>query len=165
MGPQSNEGPLEAIMIKKLFLISLIAACSAPEPTGLGTSIRNIEGKNQAALSPCPSSPNCYTSTPHSGQNEGHLGSPIPVLGNRAEAKEAMLRYLLNDNATLVKQTENYIHATYTSAVFKFVDDVELFFPNDRLIEFRSASRTGRSDLGVNKKRIEGLRFRYLQRE
>lgn len=152
-------------MIKKFLLLSLIASCSAPEPTNLGTSIRKIEGKNQAALAPCPSTPNCYTSTPHEGQSESQLGTPIPILGNKIEAKEAMLKYLMQDKATLVKQTDNYIHATYTSAIFKFVDDVEFFFPNDQAIQYRSASRVGRSDLGVNKKRIEGLRFRYLQRE
>ncbi len=152
-------------MIKKLLILLLVVACNAPEPTGLGTSIRSIEGKNQAALSPCPSTPNCYTSFLHNGQNESQTGTPIPVLGNKTEAKEAMLRYLMQDKATLVRQTDSYIYATYTSAIFKFVDDVELHFPNDQFIHFRSASRVGRSDLGVNKKRIEGLRFRYLQRE
>jgi uncharacterized protein (DUF1499 family) len=40
-----------------------------------------------------------------------------------------------------------------------FVDDVEFVVnPAQRLIDVRSASRLGHSDLGVNRKRIEAVR-------
>jgi uncharacterized protein (DUF1499 family) len=51
------------------------------------------------------------------------------------------------------------IHAEFRSRVFGFVDDVEFFFPaGQRVIHVRSASRTGYSDFGVNRKRIERMR-------
>jgi len=52
-----------------------------------------------------------------------------------------------------------YLHATATSRVFGFVDDLELLADPDRgLLQVRSASRLGDSDLGVNLRRVEGLR-------
>jgi uncharacterized protein (DUF1499 family) len=43
--------------------------------------------------------------------------------------------------------------------VFGFVDDLELHLrPAEKLIAVRSAARLGHSDLGVNRKRVEGLR-------
>ena len=50
----------------------------------------------------------------------------------------------------------------FVSKVFRFVDDVEFYFPdknsNELLIHVRSASRIGYSDPGVNRKRIENIR-------
>jgi uncharacterized protein (DUF1499 family) len=41
----------------------------------------------------------------------------------------------------------------------KFVDDVEFWYdPTARVIQVRSASRVGKGDMGVNRKRIESVR-------
>jgi uncharacterized protein (DUF1499 family) len=49
-------------------------------------------------------------------------------------------------------------HAEFTSALFRFVDDVEFLLDDStRTIHLRSASRIGNSDLGVNRKRVEVL--------
>jgi len=59
----------------------------------------------------------------------------------------------------IIRFTDDYIHAECTSAVFGFVDDLELHLkPAEKIIAVRSASRLGHSDLGVNRKRVEGLR-------
>jgi len=43
----------------------------------------------------------------------------------------------------------------------KFVDDLEFWFDADSgVIQVRSASRVGRSDFGLNRRRIEDLRAR-----
>ena len=49
------------------------------------------------------------------------------------------------------------IQATFTSGIFKFVDDVQVRIGTDKL-QVRSSSRVGHSDLGANRKRIERLR-------
>ena len=50
----------------------------------------------------------------------------------------------------------NYLHAEFRSSVFRFVDDVEfLIDPKERAIHFRSASRVGYSDFGVNRRRMQ----------
>ena len=52
-----------------------------------------------------------------------------------------------------------YIHATATSRIFGFVDDLELHAAStDGVIEARSLSRVGDSDLGVNGRRLATLR-------
>jgi uncharacterized protein (DUF1499 family) len=62
----------------------------------------------------------------------------------------------------IVTREEGYLHAEFTSAVFRFVDDVE-FSIDDRnnVIHVRSASRLGFSDLGVNRRRVEDIRKRF----
>ena len=59
----------------------------------------------------------------------------------------------------LVEEDESYLHYEFTSLLFRFVDDVEFLFDDDtKTIHFRSASRTGYGDLGVNRARMEQVR-------
>ncbi len=61
-------------------------------------------------------------------------------------------------------QKANYLRATFTSRWFGFVDDVELFWDvSNKLLHVRSASRVGRSDFGVNRKRMEALQQQLSQ--
>jgi uncharacterized protein (DUF1499 family) len=61
--------------------------------------------------------------------------------------------------AVVVKSEPDYLYAQYTSKWMQFVDDVEFWFdPAAGAIQLRSASRVGRGDLGVNRKRIEDVR-------
>jgi uncharacterized protein (DUF1499 family) len=56
-------------------------------------------------------------------------------------------------------ERDSYIAATFTSTLFKFVDDVEIRIDSSHnIIHIRSASRVGYSDMGVNKKRTELLK-------
>jgi uncharacterized protein (DUF1499 family) len=65
----------------------------------------------------------------------------------------------------IVTAENNYIHATFTSFLFRFVDDVEFSFDDEtKVINVRSASRTGYSDLGVNRRRVEEIRKRFIAR-
>ena len=58
----------------------------------------------------------------------------------------------------VLEQTNNYWHAVVRSLVFRFPDDLEILqIPNEKVIQVRSASRVGVSDLGVNKKRVDSL--------
>ena len=61
-----------------------------------------------------------------------------------------------------MRQDPNYIHAVYTSTLFRFKDDLEVVL-NTEHIDIRSASRAGSSDLGKNRQRVEKLRQLYLQ--
>ena len=60
---------------------------------------------------------------------------------------------------TVVKQDRNYLYAEFRTRLMRYVDDVE-FFHDDQagVIHLRSASRLGRRDFGVNRRRIEELR-------
>ena len=61
--------------------------------------------------------------------------------------------------AKVVKSESDYLYAQYTTPLMKFVDDVEFWYdPDARVIQVRSASRIGKGDMGVNRKRIEAVR-------
>jgi uncharacterized protein (DUF1499 family) len=61
----------------------------------------------------------------------------------------------------IVERRDDYLYARFTSAMMRFVDDVEFWFdPSAGVVHVRSASRVGRKDLGVNRLRIEHIRAR-----
>ncbi len=108
-------------------------------------------------LPSCPASPNCVSTQ---AQDEGHAIEPIRYRKSRAEAKEALKEVIRSMPRTkLVEEDETYLHYEITSLLFRFVDDVEYLFEDEtKTIHFRSASRTGYGDLGVNRKRMEQVR-------
>ncbi len=104
-------------------------------PPGLGVS----EGK----LSPCGPKPNCF------------LGDLKFSAG-----REKIPEIIKGIGGELMSAREDYFHFTFTSRLFGFVDDLEIYFPKDfpgKLL-IRSASRVGHSDIGANKKRVEKIR-------
>ena len=115
-------------------------------------------GNNSDRLEPCPSSPNCVVSV---NGDEEHQIDPIAYNSDRATAKETLLKVLsVVPRTEVIENTDNYIHAESTSRIFKFVDDVDFYFPEDKnVIHIRSASRVGESDLGVNRRRMEQIRL------
>ncbi|MEK6744079.1 MAG: DUF1499 domain-containing protein [Nitrospirota bacterium] len=132
-----------------LSLGMLVAGCTGSRPMDLGVH----DGK----LAPCPASPNCVSSQ---SSDKDHAVEAIPFSGTPAEAM-AKLKVVLSamPRVTIVTATETYLHAEFTSALFRFVDDVEFCLDEStRTVHLRSASRVGSSDLGVNRKRIENLR-------
>jgi uncharacterized protein (DUF1499 family) len=81
--------------------------------------------------------------------------SPLKYKGTKLEAKETLLKVLKSMPRTRVsKNTENFLHIEFTSKIFRFVDDVEFYFDKPEMIHFRSASRVGHSDMGINRKRM-----------
>ena len=109
------------------------------------------------ALHPCPSSPNCVSTH---ATDERHAIVPFRYRKARAEAKEALKGVLATLPRTkLVEEDEAYLHYEVTSLLLRFVDDMEFLFDDDtKTVHFRSASRTGYSDLGVNRQRMEQVR-------
>lgn len=57
----------------------------------------------------------------------------------------------------MIEVADRYLHAEITTPVFRFVDDLE-FLLGPAEIHVRSASRLGRADFGVNRRRVERLR-------
>ena len=59
-------------------------------------------------------------------------------------------------------RSADYLYATYTTPLMRFVDDVEFWLdPTAPVIHVRSASRIGHGDRGLNRARIEALRARF----
>ncbi len=142
---------------KSAALISLLilTGCTVTEPD-LG--IHNGE------LLPCPKTPNCVSSQ---AVDKEHYIQPIHFNGTEQKVKQRLIKILETDKqAQILKVQDNYIRATFTSRLFRFVDDVEFYFlqasAGNTIIQVRSASRVGYSDFGVNRKRIERLRSQLL---
>ena len=136
-------------------LVFCTSACAATSPAAR-------TGDADSGLKSCPSSPNCVSSIAPQG---GHHIEPIAYTGDRQIVWNSLVKILKSFKRTrIVVQQNDYIHAEFASGLFGFVDDVEFVFPADaKVIQVRSASRTGYYDFGVNRRRIEDLRRRLAQ--
>jgi uncharacterized protein (DUF1499 family) len=114
----------------------------------------------QEGFLPCPESPNCVSSL---AENSSKFVDPLHYKGTRNEAYKRLVDLLVSLNRTrMLVKTENYIHAEVASRLFRFMDDIEFWFPADPgIIHVRSASRSGYWDLGVNRKRVETIRQHF----
>ncbi len=133
-----------------------IFGCAGKPPSNLGVT--------NGRLSPCPKSPNCVSSQ---SPESVHFIEPLYFKGTKEKAKEILIALIQSMNRTkFVTVTEDYIHAEFSSRIFRFVDDVEfLFDEQNKIVHLRSASRIGYSDLGVNRKRIEKIRSKFIDSE
>ncbi len=122
----------------------------------------NNLGIRDGRLAACPASPNCVSST---ADNDRQRIAPLSFEGTAADAIAQLAEVMASfPRARVVEQTETYLRAEFTSAVFRFVDDVEfLAHETDGRIDVRSASRVGYSDFGVNRRRVESIRVRFAQ--
>ena len=130
----------------------LMVSCAGTSPSGLGMR----DGK----LAPCPKSPNCVSTQ---STDAKHRIEPLRITTSVEEARGRLLSIVLSAPRTnVVTQQEDYLHVEYRSRIFGFVDDVEFWFDDEnKIIHFRSASRKGYSDLGVNRKRMEQIRREF----
>lgn len=108
-------------------------------------------------LPPCKDTPNCVSSQ---STDKPHYIPPFKISGDPKRAWQE-LRQLIksHDRVVVTHETEDSLHAEATTLVMSFVDDIDAFLDAEAgLIHIRSASRVGRYDFGVNRKRIESFR-------
>jgi uncharacterized protein (DUF1499 family) len=108
-------------------------------------------GVKNGRLAPCRRTPNCVSSQADPADAEHYIA---PLKGNLSEVRRAVESL---PRTTIVSSTSNYLYAEFRSKLLGFVDDVEFFFDGGA-IQVRSASRLGRRDFAVNRKRVERLR-------
>lgn len=118
-------------------------------------------GLKDGKLAACKRRLNCVSSQAEPGDAQRYV-APIPFRGTAAEALAAARSAVERmPRAIVVRAQENYLHAEFRSKILGFVDDVEFTFDQAAgLLHVRSASRLGRRDFGVNRKRVEALRAR-----
>ena len=129
-----------------------ISGCSANRPENLGL-------KNNLLL-PCPKSPNCVLSQESDSK---HQIQPIQYNVSLEAAKERLNEVIHSMYDTrIITLNEVYWHVEFTTRWLRFIDDVEFYFmESEALIHVRSASRLGHWDFGLNRKRVEEIRFRF----
>ena len=101
-------------------------------------------------LSDCKLITNCIFQTWKVDDSEKAFYELIQILENTPRLK-------------IIKKDNYYIHAIATSRIMKFVDDIEIknLYQNN-ILQVKSSSRVGIYDLGVNKRRVQTLRFRLI---
>jgi len=123
-------------------------------------------GIKDGKLTPCPNTRNCVNS--QAVEEKAYI-QPIQYNLTQMEARNHLMAALQSEKRTkIMTAQERYIRLEFTSAFFRFVDDVEFYFPEAEdgktIIHVRSASRLGYSDLGINRKRIERIRNNFTSR-
>jgi len=108
------------------------------------------------ALPPCPDKPNCVSTL----ANDAHKITPIHYKSARDVAMQHLLTVLKSmPRTTIVASDAQSVRAEFRTRIFRFVDDAQFVIDDaSKTIHFRSASRLGYSDLGVNRKRMEEIR-------
>lgn len=124
---------------------------------------RHRLGVTNGQLADCPDTPNCVSTQSSDAE---HTMEPIPFTQSANEARariESIIKTM--PRSRIVTSDTSYIHAVVRSPLFGFIDDVEIMIDESRgQIHFRSSSRTGRSDLGVNRSRMEQIRQKFQSR-
>lgn len=117
-----------------------------------------------AGLNPCAGSPNCVCSTdPRPAHHIEPWRSPYDPEQTAARLV-VLLRAMPHARVTLHEPAGGYVRAEFRSVIFRFIDDVEFLCQPSAdgakgcVIQVRSASRAGHSDLGVNRRRARMLR-------
>lgn len=124
-------------------------------------SVTETASASQKKLPPCLTSPNCVSSQAMI-IDKRHFIAPFEIKGNARKAWEELKKAIIEQTRMVIThETHDTLHAEATSLLFRFVDDINVILDVDaELIHIRSASRTGHSDFGVNRRRIEALRLK-----
>ena len=147
---KQNKG-ISFICLKKFFFkifISLVIFCEILfDPIKLyAYGLVNIDDN----LSDCKLITNCIFQTWKVDDSEKAFIELIQILENTPRLE-------------IINKEKDYIHAIATSRIMKFIDDIEIKNLNqDNIFQIKSSSRLGFYDLGVNKRRVQTLRFRLI---
>ena len=128
---------------------------------GLMSQSGQANGLSAGRLTECPDKPNCVCSEYPS--DASHYSPSIDFLQTLTSNPLSDLKNIVRAmGGNIQTEQENYFAASFTSSIFRFVDDLEIRLdPDQKMIHLRSASRVGHSDRGVNRKRIEQLKNKY----
>lgn len=129
------------ILATMTIVIGLSACTNAPKKPA-----------TMAALPKCGWLPNCV--------NTGSDNSAAHPLAANSDKWQALKQWLAQQpHWTIIVDDGNFMQLTATTPTLGFTDDIQLLFtPVQQLIQVRSSSRLGISDMGTNTRRVENLR-------
>lgn len=138
-----------AVIVLLIVAAGFVLGAKSKQPPSLGLVAGHLRD--------CPVSPNCVSSEVAKNDAE-HYIKPFSVRDGKTWS--IMVSAIERTGGHIMVNDGHYLHATFTSRLFRFVDDVEAQLDEaDGVIHIRSASRVGHSDLGINRKRIESIRI------
>lgn len=114
-------------------------------------------------LQACNGGPHCVSSR---DRDPARFIAPLHYTLSDTAAEQALLDTLgaLPRTRVVVRQP-GYIRAEVTSAIMRYVDDLEFHFQASGVIDMRSSSRIGYYDFGVNRARMEQIRAGFAARQ
>ena len=138
-----------------LFVFASLFFLGRNQPTTAEVSL----GVSGGAFNPCPDTPNCV-STMAAPSNRSARVEPIAISGGGEAVIEELASWIEeHPRGSVETRRPGYLHATFSSPTFGFIDDLELYLPpQEELLHLRSAARVGRSDMGVNRERYAEIR-------
>jgi uncharacterized protein (DUF1499 family) len=145
------------IIIASISLLVIIALFIFGYMSHSGKAHGLVDGR----LKQCPDKPNCVSSEFVSDAE--HYIEPLVYSAGEAERVMPRLKTIIGEMGGSIQVEEtDYLAATFTSSVFRFVDDLEIRIDADqKIIHLRSASRVGHGDGGANRKRVELLKNHF----
>lgn len=111
-------------------------------------------GARDGRLAPCKRTPNCVSSQADPADRE-HYIAPLAFAGTLGELRRAIEAL---PRVTVIRESADYLYAEFRTPLLRYVDDVE-FVKSGSTLHVRSASRLGRRDFGVNRRRVEQIRL------
>jgi len=150
---------LAALLALALLVAGQAGWLAGTAPNGLGVA--------NGRLAPPSSTPNSVSSQaglyPDHPQRAYGAMEPLRFAGDPARAMQRLAGLVRSlERTRIVDQRTDYLRAEVTSRWLGFKDDVEFWLdPAAGVIHFRSASRLGEGDLGVNRERMETIQARW----
>lgn len=147
-----------------LILILVIVAILAGQLGMFKGAAPNDLGVVEGRLKLPADTPNSVSSQadlyPNHPQHNYARIEPLSLVGdNKSILSKIKAIIELMPGSQIITDQENYLYVQFTTRVMKFVDDAEFWCdPQSNVVQVRSASRLGKSDLGVNRQRIEWIR-------
>ncbi|MGK0466635.1 DUF1499 domain-containing protein [Clostridium sp.] len=119
-------------------------------------------GVNNGKLAKLSNKPNAVSS--QTDEKDKRVDA-LKFKGNLENSKNEIYKAIENyGNAKTVINEKNYLYVIFTTGKMKYHDDVEFYFDeSEKLIHFRSSSRIGYSDLGLNRERYNKLKEFYYK--
>ena len=122
----------------------------------------NYLGVNGGMLAKMPKTPNAVSSQT---EEKDKKVEALEFKGNLVDSKKQVIKAIESyGNAKIIKNETNYIYVVVTTGIMKYHDDVEFYFDESKkLIQIRSASRIGYSDMGLNRERYNKIKEVYYK--
>ena len=117
-------------------------------------------GVNNGKLAEISSKPNNVSSQT---DDENKKVATMPFKNNQSETMVAIKKAVEQfGGGKIEKESDDYLYIIFTTSLMKYHDDVEFWLDaKNGVVHFRSASRAGHSDMGLNRQRWEKLNELY----
>ncbi|MEX1670451.1 DUF1499 domain-containing protein [Zhongshania guokunii] len=91
--------------------------------------------------------------------------APLPFKDSQASTLRALKTAVASyGGGSIVEESDDYLYVVFTTSLMRYRDDVEFWLDTkNQQVHFRSSSRAGYSDLGLNRERYNKLAELYRE--